>query len=216
MSEYKKVADYIPPTGYNFKRNGEIALPNMMQKLTVQRVIDYKRYGNWSGTGAGKTSSLAAYPDLRKSAEMIYDTNMNKLESAQQKIDQALKAGRKVDLVFTYRDPVESLVEGSLKRAMRMKEELGSGRTVPLKEHIRTHIGSREVIGQLQNIYGDNPNVRIGLIDNRYGKENPKVAKSLDDLPAFDPKQLEKDLRSALEQQYKSGKIDKDIYEASQ
>lgn len=58
LSEYKKVVDYIPPSGYNFKRNGEIALPNMMQKLTVQRVIDYKRYGNWSGTGAGKTISF--------------------------------------------------------------------------------------------------------------------------------------------------------------
>jgi len=168
------------------------------------------------GTGAGKTSSLVAYPDLRKNAEMIYDTNMNKLESAQKKINQALEAGRKVDLVFTYRDPVEALVEGSLKRAMNMKKELGSGRTVPLKEHIRTHIGSREVIGQLQDIYGDDPRVRIGLIDNRYGKDNPRVAKSLDELPAFDPTQLEKDLRNALEQQYKSGKIDKDIYEASQ
>ena len=30
----------------------------MMQKLTVQRVKDYKRYGNWSGTGAGKTISF--------------------------------------------------------------------------------------------------------------------------------------------------------------
>ena len=58
LAEHKKVVDYIPPTGYNFKRNGEIAMPNMMQKLTVQRVIDYKRYGNWSGTGAGKTISF--------------------------------------------------------------------------------------------------------------------------------------------------------------
>lgn len=58
LSEYKKVANYIPPSGYDFKRNGEIALPNMMQKLTVQRVKDYKRYGNWSGTGAGKTISF--------------------------------------------------------------------------------------------------------------------------------------------------------------
>lgn len=166
------------------------------------------------GTGAGKTSSLAAYPDLRRNAEMIYDTNMNKLESAQKKIDQALNAGRQIDLVYTYRDPVEALVEGSLTRAMRMKEELGSGRTVPLKEHIKTHIGSREVIGKLKDIYGDNPNVRIGIIDNRYGKANPKVA-NLEDLPTLDPKQLEKDLRNALEQQYKSGKIDKDIYESS-
>jgi hypothetical protein len=166
------------------------------------------------GTGAGKTSSLKAYPDLRKNAEIIYDTNMNKLESATQKINQALEAGRKVDLVYTYRDPIESLTEGSLKRAMRMKEELGSGRTVPLKEHIKTHIGSRNVIGELQNIYGKNPNVRIGVIDNRYGQANPKVA-NLEDLPQMDAKQLEKDLRNALEEQYKAGKIDKDIYESS-
>jgi hypothetical protein len=166
------------------------------------------------GTGAGKTSSLKAYPDLRKNAEIIYDTNMNKLESAQKKIDQALEAGRKVDLVYTYRDPIESLVEGSLKRAMRMKEELGSGRTVPLKEHIRTHVGSRDVIKQLENIYGENPNVRIGIIDNRYGQANPKVAQ-LQDLPELDAKQLEKDLRKALNEQYKAGKIDKDVYESS-
>jgi hypothetical protein len=166
------------------------------------------------GTGAGKTSSLAAYPDLRKNSEMIYDTNMNKLESARKKIDQALDAGRQVDLVYTYRDPVEALTEGSLTRAMRMKNELGSGRTVPLKEHIKTHTGSREVIGQLKDIYGDNPNVRIGIIDNRYGKANPKVA-NLEDLPIVDPKTIEKDLRNALEEQYKSGKIDKDIYESS-
>ena len=166
------------------------------------------------GTGAGKTSSLAAYPDLRKNAEMIYDTNMNKLESARKKIDQALDAGRQIDLVYTYRDPVEALVEGSLTRAMRMKKDLGSGRTVPLKEHIKTHTGSREVIGQLKEIYGDNPNVRIGIIDNRYGRANPKVA-NLEDLPVLDAKTIEKDLRDALEKQYKAGKIDKDIYESS-
>jgi len=121
-------------------------------------------------------------------------------------------AGRQVDLVYVYRDPVESLVEGSLKRAMNMKAEKGSGRTVPLKEHIKTHIGSREVIGQLQEIYGDNPNVRFGIIDNRYGKDQAKRA-NLEDLPTINPKTIEKDLRKALEEQYKSGKIDKDIYE---
>ena len=30
----------------------------MMQKLTVNRLKKYKRYGNWSGTGAGKTISF--------------------------------------------------------------------------------------------------------------------------------------------------------------
>ena len=53
LEEYNKVINYSPPKGYSFKY-----LPNMMQKLTVQRVKDYKRYGNWSGTGAGKTISF--------------------------------------------------------------------------------------------------------------------------------------------------------------
>ena len=53
LEEYNKVVSYTPPKGYAFKYQ-----PNMMQKLTVQRVKDYKRYGNWSGTGAGKTISF--------------------------------------------------------------------------------------------------------------------------------------------------------------
>ena len=58
LEEYNKVVNYNPPQGYAFKRNGKIAPPNMMQKLTVHRIINYKRYGNWSGTGAGKTISF--------------------------------------------------------------------------------------------------------------------------------------------------------------
>ena len=53
LEEFTKVINYSPPKGYAFKYQ-----PNMMQKLTVQRVKDYKRYGNWSGTGAGKTISF--------------------------------------------------------------------------------------------------------------------------------------------------------------
>ena len=167
------------------------------------------------GTGAGKTSSLKMYPDIAKNAEIIYDTNMNKLDSAQKKIDQALEAGRKVDLIYTYRDPVEALTEGSLTRAMRMKQEFGSGRTVPLKEHIRTHTGSRDVMEQLQSMYADNPNVRIGVVDNTFGKGNQRIS-TVEDLPKHDPAELEQRLRQALEEQYKLKKIDKDIYEGSQ
>jgi superfamily II DNA or RNA helicase len=58
LEEYEKVVNYNPPQGYAFKREGKIAPPNMMQKLTVQRIKDYKRYGNWSGTGSGKTISF--------------------------------------------------------------------------------------------------------------------------------------------------------------
>jgi len=166
------------------------------------------------GTGAGKTSSLSMYPDIAKNAEMIYDTNMNKLESAQKKIDQALNAGRKVDLIYTYRDPVEALTEGSLTRAMGMKKKMGSGRTVPLKEHIRTHTGSKEVMPQLMDIYKDNPNVRMAVVDNSLGKGQARIS-TLEGLPKLDTKSLEKQLRMALDEEFKAGKITKEVYEAS-
>ncbi len=167
------------------------------------------------GTGAGKTSSLQeTLPKIAKEAEIVYDTNMNKLESARKKIDQALESGRKVDLVYTYRDPVEALREGSLSRAMRQVKDIGTGRTVPLKEHIRTHLGSREVMPQLMEAYKDNPNVRIAVVDNSLGKGQARIS-SLEALPQLDTKTLEKQLRNALEEEFKAGKITKEVYEAS-
>ena len=53
FKEYDEVISYKPPIGYSFKFP---LLP--MQQLTVYRVLKNKRYGNWSGTGAGKTISF--------------------------------------------------------------------------------------------------------------------------------------------------------------
>ena len=53
FDEYNEVLKYTPPEGYKFKHE-----PNLMQKLTVFRLLKHHRYGNWSGTGAGKTLSF--------------------------------------------------------------------------------------------------------------------------------------------------------------
>jgi len=59
ISEYESVLLIQPNEGYQFKdRNGNISQPNLMQKLTVYRLLKNKYYGNWSGTGAGKTLSF--------------------------------------------------------------------------------------------------------------------------------------------------------------
>ena len=63
------------------------------------------------GTGAGKTTALEAVKNISESvkrAEMVYDTNMNKFETSDKKIQQALRANRKVSIIYTYRDPVEA------------------------------------------------------------------------------------------------------------
>lgn len=53
FDEYDEVIAYQPPQGYQFPYK-----LNAMQQLTVFRMIKNRRYGNWSGTGAGKTISF--------------------------------------------------------------------------------------------------------------------------------------------------------------
>jgi hypothetical protein len=165
------------------------------------------------GTGAGKTSAIKKL-GLDKDVEMIYDTNMNKLDSATNKINQALESGRNVKIVYTYRDPVEALTGGSLPRAVRMAEKHGSGRTVPMEEHKKTHVGSREVAGQLQEMYKDNPNVAIDVIDNSRGAGN-QVLTTLDKIPQVNDNELLSKLNKALEGEYAGKRIPMDIYEGS-
>lgn len=78
LEEYEKVVNYAPPQGYAFPYQ-----PNMMQKLTVQRVKDYKRYGNWSGTGAGKTISFIVASreiDSRLTVVICLNSTVSQLE----------------------------------------------------------------------------------------------------------------------------------------
>lgn len=153
------------------------------------------------GTGAGKTTALdileAVDPALAK-AEMIYDTNMNKFESADKKIKQALEAKRKVRIIYTYRDPAEALEHGALARAHRMEKTKGSGRTVPIGEHLKTHMGSRQVIEELQKKYAKNPRVNIQIVDNSLGKGNAR-ASQLDKLPKLEENEVKRRLYETLE-----------------
>ena len=83
VSEYDKVLSYKPPAGYSFMVDGKIAPPNMMQKLTVNRVNQYKRYGNWSGTGAGKTLSFiiaSREVDARLTVVVCLNSTISQLE----------------------------------------------------------------------------------------------------------------------------------------
>ena len=166
------------------------------------------------GTGAGKTTALQASRQVSegvRNAEMVYDTNMNSFDSADKKIRQALDANRKVSIIYTYRDPVEALTGGALKRATRMEQDMGTGRTVPLSEHAKTHIGARKVVEQLQDKYKDHPKVKIQVIDNSRGPGKAMLS-SLDKLPKLDENAIRKGLQDALEQAHRTGAISPAIY----
>ena len=166
------------------------------------------------GTGAGKTTALQASRQVSegvRNAEMVYDTNMNSFDSADKKIRQALDANRKVSIIYTYRDPVEALTGGALKRATRMEQDMGTGRTVPLSEHAKTHIGARKVVEQLQDKYKDHPKVKIQVIDNSRGPGKAMLS-SLDKLPKLDENAIRKGLQDALEQAHRTGAISPAIF----
>lgn len=170
------------------------------------------------GTGAGKTSAISALAPMRamkEDASIVYDTNMNTMGSAVNKIDQALDAGATVRIVHVQRDPVDALVHGALPRAVRQEREFGTGRTVPLKEHARTHRGAAEVIQQLAEKYKNDPRVDIQVIDNTRGKGGQQVT-DLGFVRGFDYTGLEGKLHDALQQQHDSGAISGAIFRGTQ
>jgi hypothetical protein len=163
------------------------------------------------GTGAGKTTGLEAamqsVPELRR-AQIIYDTNLNGLKSSVQKIEQALAANRDVQIIYTYRDPVDALVNGALPRAKRM------GRTVPIEEHAKTHVGSLDTLRELQQKYAGNDRVEISVFDNNYGKHGAKRT-SVEALPRLEYNAVLGDLHAALEAQRAAGSVSQQIYAAT-
>jgi hypothetical protein len=164
------------------------------------------------GTGAGKTTGLDA-AGIGARAQIVYDSNMNSLESSVRRIDQALDAGKQVQILYTFRDPVEALTGGALPRAMRQEKQLGSGRTVPVSEHAKTHIGAAKVVRQLAEKYADDPRVNVMAVDNSRSKGNARVS-SLDLVPELDlaHNELVGKLNEALEQQREAGKISDSVF----
>lgn len=115
------------------------------------------------GAGSGKSSAIDVIPDMKEAsdtAHIIYDTNMNTLNSAISRIEQALQAGKAVHIAYVVRDPIKSLTEGALPRAEK------SGRTVPLVEHAKTHEGSAEVVKKLIEKYKKDDRVQVDIVDN--------------------------------------------------
>lgn len=166
------------------------------------------------GTGAGKTTGIRTLaervPEIDR-AQIVYDTNMNSLPGAVGKIEQALAAGKEAHIIYTYRHPVEALVQGALTRASRMEREQGSGRTVPLSEHAKTHVGSLKVIRDLVQRYADDPRVKIDIIDNSRGKGQAAPV-DVAALPHFDYNSLVGELHASLESEHSAGRISDSIH----
>lgn len=160
------------------------------------------------GAGAGKSSAVAAVPEvksLEEHADFVYDSNMNDAAKTIPRIDATIASGRDVTIVYVGRDPVDALKNGALPRAMRM------GRTVPLSEHVRTHVESARAIQAVREHYAGNPRVHFAYIDNSLGRGAARLTN--ESLPRkFDYNNLETRLKDTLNHEYAQGHISERVY----
>jgi hypothetical protein len=157
------------------------------------------------GTGAGKSTGMKLLGNLKEESQIVYDTNMSDLRGAVTKIEQALAANKTAHILYTWRDPVDALVHGALPRAERM------GRTVPITEHAKTHVGAAKVIKELAQKYEGNPRVALQVIDNSHGKNGARLG-SIDQIPDLAYDSVLGDLNAALEAERKAGRISEATY----
>ncbi len=162
-------------------------------------------YFTAGGTGAGKTTGLQGNEKtFHDKAHIVFDTNMNTMQSSSKKIDQALSSGKKVRINYVFRDPVDAFENGAVPRSLRI------GRTVPIESHIETHLGSLSTIQGLQEKYKGNKNVKIVVTDNSRGLGNAKRV-PVESVKKWNKNYTSSDLRTQLhdinDRLYKEGKI---------
>ncbi len=102
------------------------------------------------GSGVGKSFGIKSIPELSKlkdEAAVILDSNLSNYDSAIKKIKQAESAGKIFSGVYTYREPINALVSGVIKRMKSNPDEMG--RIVPTKVIADNHINSLKVVKKL-------------------------------------------------------------------
>lgn len=123
------------------------------------------------GSGAGKSSAVKSLPAIGKQlkkAAVVFDGNLSSYDSAIKKIAEAEKAGKKVKIVYVYRDPVEAVDQGVISRMLTNKSEMG--RLVPNHITAGNHVGSWDVVSRLHK-----EGYSVSFIDNSLGRGKAKT-----------------------------------------
>ena len=171
---------YFKDDGYVGYRAASVQEP--ASELSKRAYLDgLKNEGKYAtiyagGSGTGKTSAVKNIPSISKilnDSSVILDGNLSSIGSAIKRITEATNAGKKVPIIYVYRDPVDSLVNGVVKRSINNADEMG--RIVPNSIIADNHIGSWETVSKL---FKDGFDVKF--IDNSLGAGKAKRVKYSD------------------------------------
>lgn len=192
------------------------ALAKVMYKEGLKNKGDAVVYAGGSGTG--KSSAVKGLlSSLLDSAAVINDGNLSNIKSARKLVKQATDAGKEANVVYVYRDAVESFVDGVVKRMLTNKSE--GGRVVPSSVVAKNHIDSYNVVRELSNDYlsgGMAGKMRFHLVDNSLGFGNQKLM-GLDkfyEIKYPSVSELHQQLIKETKKLYEQGTINKAQYEA--
>ena len=124
------------------------------------------------GGGSGKTTAtdVPGVKEYKDMAQIIFDTTMASTASSIRKIDEALRAGKRVAIIYIHR-PIEQAVKGVIERAVN------DGRVVPVDVLANDHFNAQRTIIALEKRYRDEGAVFILILDNsRYRQPAVKVS----------------------------------------
>lgn len=211
--EFRK---YFVKDGYNGANAASVQEPSSgLAKAVFAKTLENDgRFASFyaGGSGSGKTSAIKSLDELsaiRKDSATVLDGNLSSKGSALKKIEQASKKGKIPKIIYVYRDPVDSFVNGVVYRMKNNASE--AGRLVPTKITADNHINSWKVSDSLEKMGYD-----VKTVDNSLGRDKAKVV-PIDDLRKKIKFTSVEDLTERFNQEakklYDAGELTKDQYE---
>lgn len=113
------------------------------------------------GNGSGKSTAVADLP-----VDFGLDSTLSDYRASRANADRVLTSGRRLLMLFVFRDPVDAFVHGVLVRLL----DPANGRPVPLATHAATHAGAPRTLVALADNYAGHPAVDIAVIENKTGE----------------------------------------------
>ena len=173
--EFFRAVGYVPSvtwTAEGVHRAGS----NLAKAVTDVAHVKFKGTGNGDqlmlagAPGVGKTTGIEKLAKTEyDEASIVYDSTLSDFDKAVEKIDKALKAGFRVPIYWTYRNPVDAWLNGVLVRTA------AGGRHVPLNVYFPKTEVSAKVILQLVEFYKNEKGAEFRFINNDLGRDNAEL-----------------------------------------
>ena len=133
---------------------------------------------------------------------LVYDSTLTSFSGCSRLKDAVLASGRKVVVLFVWRDPVDAFI-ATMKRA---NSSDGGGRVVQLSTHLATHRNAVATVQALHEHYAGEPGVAFTFVHNT-GKDGMSRPATMNLVRNADYAGIEEVLRFALEAAHSTNKI---------